>query len=700
MFDGSKKKMTKDQRANRTILRRTLFLMVLFGVVSFAALLIKLYTIQVSQHERYEELALQQQTRSVTVSASRGMVYDAKGNILAISATVQNVIISPKDIKENNLNIDLIASGLSQILGVDKSFIEEKAKNTASQYCIIKRKIEQDTEQKVRTFISDNKLSKGIYLEPDTRRYYPYGSLASHIIGFVGTDNNGLNGIEALYENQLKGQNGRVVTAKTGSGTEMLYKFQDYYDAVNGENVTLTIDTNIQYYLDKRLEEAIKKYDVQNGAFGIVMNPKTGAILAMSSMPDYDLNNPTTIYEQDKANELKGLSGDAYQEKLAALQLQQWRNRSISDTYEPGSVFKALTLSMALEEGVVKESDTFYCGGSAMVPGWNQPIHCSKKSGHGSQTLRKAVENSCNVAFINIGMRVGNQKFYQYLKSFGILDKTKVDLMGESNSIVWDYDNFCKNVVSLAVGSFGQTLKVTPIQLITACAACCNGGHLMQPYVVQKVAQENGNVVETHAPVEVRQVISEKTSAQVRDILESVVKEGTGKNAYVAGWRIGGKTGTSEKRDENTGNLITSFMGFAPANDPQVIVLIGLDTPSARSGYNVSGGTMAAPTAGSLLNDIMTYMKVEPQYTEEEKAAIDTTVPNFVGLSLDEAKKVVQKKGFGCRTVGEGLTVTDQIPAYGSSIPSGVDVVLYMGGKKPSESVTVPSVTGMTAEKA
>lgn len=700
MADGKNKKLTKDQRANRTILGRTLVLMAFFGVVTFTALLIKLYTIQISEHDRYEELAVEQQTRSVTVSASRGIIYDTKGNILAISATVHNVIISPKDIKENNLDINTIATGLSELLDVDAATIVKKAQNTASQYVIIKRKIEQETEKKIREFISENKLSRGVYLEPDTRRYYPYSSLASHVVGFVGTDNDGRYGIEALYENELKGENGRVVTAKTGSGTEMLYKFENYYDAVNGKDITLTIDNNIQYYLDKRLEEAIKKYDVANGAFGIVMNPKTGAILAMSSMPNYDLNSPSSIYEQDKASQLTGLEGDAYKEKLSELQMLQWRNRAISDTYEPGSVFKTLTLSMALEEGVVKESDTFYCGGSVMVPGWNQPIHCHKKTGHGAQTLAQAVENSCNVAFVNIGLRVGNEKFYQYLKAFGLLNKTNVDLLGESNSIIWDYNSFTKNVVSLAVGAFGQTLKVTPIQLITACAAACNGGYLMEPYVVQKIAGENGNVVGSHAPTVVRQVISEETSARVRTILENVVKEGTGKNAYVAGWRIGGKTGTSEKRDETTGNLICSFMGFAPANDPQVIVLIGLDTPSSKSGYYVSGGNMAAPTAGSLLDDIMTYLKVEPQYTAEEKAAIDTTVPNLVNLSLDEAKGVLEKKGFGFRTVGDGETVTDQIPAYGATVPSGVKVVLYMGGKKPAESVTVPSVIGMTAEKA
>ena len=695
------KKLTADQKANKTILGRTLFLMGLFGVFTFLLLLGKLFSLQILQHDELEERAVEQQTRASTVSASRGTIYDTNGNILAMSATVQNVILSPKDIEESELDKDLIATGLSEILDLEYDTVMERMEDTSSQYTIVKRKVEMEEEEAVREFISENELSQGIYLMPDTKRYYPDGTVASHVIGFVNVDNVGAEGIESLYESVLKGENGRVVTAKTGKGTEMLYQFEDYYDAVDGNDITLTIDSTIQSYLDKHLEEAVEKYQVENGAFGIVMNPKTGAIYAMSSVPNYDMNEPRTIYDENEAQELEGLEGEEYTEKLVELQLKQWRNRAVSDTYEPGSVFKTLTLSIALEEGLVDENSTFYCSGSTTVPGWNQPIRCHKAGGHGSQTLAEAVENSCNPAFISIGLQIGVEKTYEYWQSYGLMDTTGVDVLGEVNSIIWDYDNFSQNVVSLAVGSFGQTLKVTPIQLITACAAACNGGYLMEPYVVDKITTKDGTLVESHSPTVVRQVISEETSQKVREILEAVVRDGTGKNAYVAGWRIGGKTGTSEKRDQlDSNDLIVSFMGIAPANDPEIIVLIGLDTPSSSSGYYVSGGNMAAPVAGSLIDDIMTYLDIEPQYTDDEVQSIDALVPKLTDLTLDEAAALLKENGFEYETVGDGDTVTDQIPAYGSAVPSGSEIVLYMGEEKPTGTVTVPQVTGLSAEDA
>lgn len=696
----NKRSLTADQKANRTILNRTLVLGGIFGILVFILLLGRLFKVQILSHEKYEEMAVEQQTRSATVSASRGVIYDSKHTVLAISATVQNVIISPKDILEREMDKDLIASGLAEILDLDKNDILEKMGNTKSQYVVIKRKVEQEVEEEIRTFIKENKLTFGVYLMPDTRRYYPGGSLASHVIGFVGTENTGLNGVEKLYNQALEGENGRVVTAKTAKGTEMMYQFGDYYDAVDGEDITLTIDSTIQYYLDRRLKEAIEKYHVKNGAFGIVMNPKTGAIYAMSSMPNYDLNSPSEIYSDDLIAQLPEEDAEEYPEKLSELQLKQWRNRAVSDAYEPGSVFKTLTLAMALEENVVSDNDTFYCPGYANVQGWNKPIYCSNHSGHGSQNLAKAVQNSCNPAFINIGMRIGTEKFYEYMKAFGLLEKTNVDVLGEGNSVIWSEDYFSKNIVSLAVASFGQTLKVTPIQLITACSAAINGGYLMEPYIVDQVTEKDGTIVEETTPTVVRQVVSEKTSEKVREILESVVREGSGKNAYVAGWRIGGKTGTSEKRDETTGDLIVSFMGFAPANDPEIIVLVGLDTPSSSSGYYVSGGNMAAPVVGSLIDDVMQYMNVEPQYTEEEVQTVDTSVPNLVNLTIGEAKVVLEEKGFTYRTVGEEDKITDQIPAYGAVVPSGAEVVLYLGEEKPTDQVSVPNVIGMSAERA
>ncbi|SMC41544.1 penicillin-binding transpeptidase domain-containing protein [Papillibacter cinnamivorans] len=692
------------RRANRAILSRTLFLLVVFGIMVFAPLFYQLFKLQIVEHEKYENLAVEQQTRSVSVSASRGTIYDTNGNILAISASVETIFISPKEIEENKQDVDLIAEGLSSILGVDADKIREKAAKTNSQYETVKIKVEKDVADQVREFINENNI-KGIHLVTDTKRYYPYGTLAAQVIGFVGTENSGLYGVEALYESVLKGQNGLIVTAKNAKGTDLLYKYEQYYDAQNGESLVLTLDTTIQHYVEKGLAEAVEKYNVKNGAFGIAMDINTGAILALANVPNYNLNSPSTVADEDTAAELASLkaAGDeSYPTRLADAQKEQWHNKAVSYTYEPGSTFKALTLAMALEEKKVSLSDTFYCSGSITVKGWPKPIKCHKTTGHGLQTLTQAVQNSCNVAFIQIGLKVGAETFYEYVKNFGLLNKTGVDLQSEGGSIFFDFNQFTNpdNLSSLAVASFGQTFKVTPIQLITAEAAVANGGHLMKPYVVKEVLDSDGNTVKTTEPTEVRQVISEETSATVRQILESVVSTGTGKNAYVAGYRIAGKTGTSEKRDEDTGDVVVSFMGFAPADNPQVILLIGLDSPSRDTGYYVSGGVMAAPVAGSILADILSYMGVEPEYTTEELSSVDAVVPQMKGMTLEQAKAALNLEGFSYRVVGSGGTVTDQTPAGGASVPKSAQIVLYMGEDKPTALCTVPSIKGMTAEAA
>lgn len=692
------------RQANKTILSRTLFLMVVFGIIAFVPLFVQLFRLQIVQHDHYEELAVEQQTRSTAVTAFRGTIYDTNGNILAISASVETVFVSPKEIEENKEDVNQIAGALSQILGADAQTIVDKCKKTSSQYEIIRSKVEKNLADQVRDFINKNKI-KGIHLITDSKRYYPYGTLASQVIGFVGTDNKGLYGVEALYNTVLKGKNGLIVTAKNAKGTDLLYKYEQYYDAENGDSVTLTLDTTIQHYIEKGLEEAVEKYKVKNGAFGIAMDVNTGAILGMASLPNYNLNTPSAVADTKTAAELAGLkssgSGD-YTSRLAEAQLRQWRSKAVSDTYEPGSTFKAITLAMALEEGVVSESDTFYCSGRTMVKGWPKPIKCSKTTGHGTQTLAQAVQNSCNMAFINIGLRVGAKTFYEYVKKFGFLDKTDVDMLGETSSIFFDYNNFTnsENLSSLAVAAFGQTFKITPIQLITAEAAVANGGHLMQPYIVKEVKDADGNVIKTTQPTQVRQVISEETSAKVREILESVVKQGTGKNAYVAGYRIAGKTGTSEKRDEDTGDVVVSFMGFAPADNPKVILLVALDSPGRDTGFYVSGGVMAAPLAGSILADILPYMGVEPEYTAEELSGVDTAVPDVKGMTLEEAKAALKAKGFQARVVGGGDKVTDQTPVSGAVVPNSAEIVLYMGEKKPDTLITIPNIKGLTAEEA
>ncbi len=698
----------KIQRANRLILSRTLILLIVCGVVAFMVLAIKLFQIQIVQHDEYESLAINQQVRETTITASRGTIYDRNGEVLAMSASVESVYVSPVEIATYEEDAQLIATRLAEILDVDADWVYQKTQNQGSWYETIKRQVEKETADEVRAFINEYDLV-GVKLEEDTKRYYPNGSLAAHVIGFVGTDNYGLAGLEYQYESYLKGVNGRVVRLTNASGTDMLFtQYEDYYDAQDGNNVITTIDATIQYYLEKHLEQAVADYDVLDGAAAIAMNPNTGEILGMVSLQNYDPNSYQTLNEtvQERLNQIQNEEeyDAAYDEALA----DQWRNRAISDTYEPGSVFKIITMAIALEEGLISENDVFYCGGSIAVlgRGSNNPVHCWRTWGHGSQTLKEAAQNSCNVAFVNIGLRIGAETFYEYVEAFGFFDETNIDLPGEGTSLWWSDEVFMDetNLSQLASASFGQTFNITPIQMITAVSAVANGGYLMEPYVVKQITDEDGNVVLNNEPTVVRQVISEETSDLVCEILETVVSEGTGKNAYVAGYRIAGKTGTSEKvaqvADGGEEEYIVSFMGFAPANDPQVVVLVLLDNPSKDSGIYISGGQMAAPVVGNIMADILPYLGVEPQYTEEEEANIDKTVPGVVGNSLDQARSDLEAQGFTVNVVGSGTEVTYQLPSANALVSSGTTVTLYTDDQRPADTVTVPNLYGMTVSQA
>ena len=705
--------------------------MLIFGVGTFLLLFWKLFDLQILQHEELESKAVSQQTRSSVITASRGTIYDRGGEVLAISTTAETVNISPKDIasyvKDQETAIeearakaaekgesytapevkdeDYIARGLARILGVEEESIRQRMEKLNSGYEIIKKKAPQAEADEVRRFVNgeiddegnevpekERKKLHGVYLEPDSKRYYPNGTLAAQVIGFVNADNDGAYGLESYYNSALTGTSGMTVTAKNAAGKTMLYDYEQYYDAENGANLVTTLDSTVQYYLEKGLEEMIAKFDPKNGATAIVMDVRNGAVLGMASFPTYDLNSYSSIYDSKLQETLAGLEegSDEYLSALGAAQNKQWRNKCVNDTYEPGSTFKPVTLAAALEEGLVNANTTFNCTGSIRVPGWSGAIGCSKRSGHGTQVLKVATGNSCNPAFITMGLKIGTETYYDYL---------------ESKTIFASRENFNTNVVSLASYAFGQTFNITPLHLIRAQAACVNGGYLYEPYLVEQIVDDDGAVLYQHDATPIRQVISEETSATVRECLEYVVASGTGKNGQVAGYRIGGKTGTADKtgsrtKDNRRGDVVVSFMCFAPADDPQYILLVTMDTPSRNTGVYVSGGNMAAPTASQIMGEILPHLGVEPEYSEDDLAAMDQSVPNCVGLTAAEAKEKLSERGFACRTVGSGDTVTDQTPAGGAIVPGSATILLYLGEEKPDAPVSVPNVVGLTAAEA
>ena len=684
------------RRANRIIQTRSFVLMILMGVVMFVLLFFRLFDLQITRHEELQSKAVNQQTRRTVVTASRGTIYDTAGNILAISSSAETIILSPLEI-DNALNDtenpvtwtkDSLAAGLAEILGKDAASIRKRMDNVKSQYELIQLRADEEVAAKVRAYVEENKIS-GVHLVADTKRYYPYGSLAAQVIGFVGDDNTGLYGLEAYYEEELEGQSGLVISAKDQAENDMLYTYEQYFAAKNGSDLTLTLDTTIQYYLEKGLEAMTDKFSAANGASGIVMNAKTGGIMAMASYPNYDLNDFLTVSDQTLQERI-----ERGENTLAEMQLLQWRNKALNDTYEPGSTFKILTLSAALEEGVVDKTTTVNCGGSVNISGYT--IHCSNKNGHGLQTLVQSVGNSCNPAFINYGLRIGNEKFYEYMRSFGLMSTTGIDLGGEAVGVFAADSSFTQ--LDLACYAFGQNFTVTPLTLISAQAACVNGGYLHTPYLVERITDSDGNVTYRHDSTPVRQVISEQTSATVRECLEYVVASGTGKNGQVAGYRIGGKTGTADKGQ--TGDVVVSFLCFAPADDPQVIMLITMDTPSRATGTYVSGGNMVAPTASTVMAEILPYLGIEPSYSAEELLGMDTTVPNVIGSTVEQAKEKLKERALSYKIVGDGDTITDQTPAGGAIIPGKSTVILYASAAKPTDKCVVPHLLGKTPSEA
>ena len=705
--------------------KRIMLAAVLLGVLAFVPVGLRLYDLMVTSYDYYAGLALRNQTRTTRVEADRGDIYDRNMNILATSVSVENVYLDPHELKQSKADIPAISQKLGEILDRDPDWIAEQAADLKQRYKQIGARIDEETAAEIRVYINENSIS-GIHLEPTSQRTYPYGTLAAQVIGFTNASNDGCEGVESAYDSFLKGSTGKVITTKGNNEMDMPFSYENYISSREGDSVILTLDTTIQACLEKQMEAAIARYDVQNGAFGLVMNCKTGEILAMATLGSYDPNNYQEIADPETAAELEQMrlsylaqpegseayteGKTAYQEALSAARLKQWRNRVLSDGYEPGSTFKVLTMAAALDCGAIDLNTSFHCSGSEQIPGRSQMLHCWRSTGHGAEKTPQALQNSCNIAFAHIALKLGGERFYEYIEKFGILEKTGIDLAGESKGVFFDKELITNTdkwgTASLTSGSFGQTFKITPLQLVRAIASVVNGGYLLEPYIVSEIVDADGNTVLKNEPTVVRQTISAETSATMRTLIQSVVTEGTAKNASVAGYSIGGKTGTSEKIDvfdengQRVQDKIVSFVGIAPMEDPEYIVLIALDTPSRSTGIYISGGVMAAPTVGAVLEDILPYLGVERTFSEDELAGKEIVMEDLTGLTQKEVQTRLKELGLTAKLSGTGETVTGQIPAAGQTVPGGSEVLVYLGEDTPEETAVVPDFLGMNRQQA
>lgn len=670
-------------------------------IICFAALIGRMAWLQIVRGQELSRAALEQQTSDNTVSAKRGNIYDRNMEVLASNVTVETISIYPANVRESlanqNLSVDKVAEDLAALLEMEKQTIADKI-NKQSSFEYIKKKVEKDMADAVRAYVDQNKIS-GVSFVEDVKRYYPYNNLAAHVIGFVGDDNQGLDGIESVYDEELSGVPGRVVSTQQNTGIEAGGSYESYIAAQDGNSIVLTIDEKIQHFTEKHLENAWIENKCQEGAAAIVMDVNTGEILAMATRPDYDLNQPfeiTDAIRQKYPNideELKALEGQEYNARFNEVIQLVRRNKAVVDSYEPGSTFKSIVASMAIETGACTLEDVFTCGGSIQVLTWR--ISCSNHSGHGTQTFTEAVQNSCNPAFIQIGKKIGADRFQEGVKAFGFFEETGIELPGETAGIWHDSETF--NEVDLATSSFGQSFNVTPLQLITAVSAIANGGTLLKPHLIKEVVDSDMNVVSSKETEVVRQVISEETSETMCEILESVVSEGGGKNAYLAGYRIAGKTGTSEKLPRGSNTYIASFIGFAPADDPQVACLVLLDDPRGSSYY---GGQIAAPVVKNILEETLQYLEVEPVYSEEEQQYVDIEVPDITGMTREEAANTLAEQELEIKFKGDSDLITDQIPKAHTKLAVGSSVVAYAEDSKAEKTVEVPDVIGESAANA
>jgi len=679
---------------SKRMLKRILIMAVVI-IFLMTTTVARVFYLTIVRGEELSEKAETQQLKDTEITAMRGTIYDSNGNVLAQSASVWNVFIDPLNIKDKQR--DLIVDEFANLFGYDADEKKEFYDRTTHQnhYELVEKKVENNIKEKLSKFVSKNELGGCIGTEQTTKRYYPYGTLASSVIGFTGADDQGLSGIEAYYDEQLTGTNGRIITAKDAKSNNIANDYETSIAATDGDSIVLTINQTIQYYLEKGLRETMNEYQAK-GAYGVVMNCNTGAVLAMSSLPDYDCNEPYKLtYSKDKKAIKKLSDKTAKQEAESAAVQNQWRNFTVSDTYVPGSVFKTFVASAALEENVVNLNTTYNCTGSIQVDKYK--MKCHYHPGHGTQTLTQGLENSCNPFFITIGQKLGVHNYFKYFDAFGFTQKTNIDLPGEASPQYYKEDQY--GIVELSSASFGQTNSLTPIQVCTGLCAIANGGKLLQPYLVSSIADANGKTVKKTQTKEIRQVISADTSEKVRKMMKSVVDNGTGKNGYVAGYSVGGKTGTSTKLGESKNGegdkYIVSFGAIAPSDDPEIAMLIIVDEPN----QDLGGGALCAPIAAQVTQEAMNVLGIEPKYNDSEMKDLSKQTPNVVGKSLDEAKKTLEENNLNFVVVGDDSTVTRQCPSGADTIPNGGTVYLYTDDSE-KQTVNVPNFNGLTVNEA
>lgn len=684
---------------NTLTAKRGVILLVLFAVVLMGACVLRIGYLSVIKGEEYREKAERQQLSDSLLSATRGTIYDNNMNVLAQSASVWLVYVNPSKVTADNKAA--VVNGLVEILGVDGAKLSEEIDANASKgYLKVKSQIEYSVQAALKEYISENKLTNIICIDPDTKRYYPNASLASTVIGFTGSDGNGLYGIEYFYDDMLTGTDGRIITAKDGKQSELMNAYEIVYDAQQGLSLVLTINSEIQTILTDALAVALKETGAKN-VYGIVSDTSTGAILAMANLPDYDPNNPSEITSQAALDKIASAQSEEDIKKFTQeARYSQWKNKSIADFYFPGSVFKTFLVAAALEENVITDNTTYNCLGTISIAG--RTIKDYNPKGHGTETPRKLLVNSCNTFSVVVGQKLGVDLFFKYYEAFGFTEKTGIDINGEDlpkPGISYYDPDISFSTSDLASASFGQGNSVTPLQIINAISAIGNGGHLMTPYLVDKVLDADGNIVKETKPVEKRQVVSETTAALVADYMKDVVntESGTGKNAYATGYAVAGKTGTSEKLSEGEGVYIASFAGFAPYDDPVISVVIIIDEPK---GYNYSGGVIAAPVAGEVFEKALKYLGVEQSFSEEELAEMIVETPDVTGSAVETAKRELEGAGYTVRVIGDGSSVISQSPEAGRSTPANGVVILYTKADSEKETAVVPDFTGLTVSQA